>query len=253
MLIGTWHMTGQDAMDVSFSKGGIVQRGRIGYPSVSSGNFKVNGDQVSFHFVDMEDDKSKVMDETYSMTWYSADKLKLTFVPFSRSMYTAQQLEAEALRLTKVSTSEFLNGSGGLVNGSGGGQPAADDTGDQCLEHVKDLTLAATLYASDFDGVWPAQTWEDSIRPYVKNVGDFDCPELLKQGGSNGYAMNAMLEGANTARIPSPGSLPAIYDSNFIGMNALAPPASLPNPARHRAGNNVGYADGHAGRAFVGN
>lgn len=114
-----------------------------------------------------------------------------------------------------------------------------------CLSNLKQLGLAAMMYAQDHDETLPdADEWMDQIEPYHKNEELLKCPAAPDL--EYGYAMNANLSGLKLAEVKSPADTVLLFDSTLGTRNAKCTGVSIPDPARHQGGNNFVFADGHA-------
>ncbi len=142
-----------------------------------------------------------------------------------------------------------------------------------CLSNVKQLTLAATMYAQDYDDRFPfsysfTYWWYDVLQPYANNDQVFICPS--RQSQFPGYAWNysgcgyqpgatwspprtgAIYEGCNRSIYKSPGPAQTIV----LGDNWWSPTSSSQRrylyrslsrrEGRHNDGDNYGFVDGHS-------
>lgn len=104
-----------------------------------------------------------------------------------------------------------------------------------CLSKVKQITLAMTMYAQDYDGYLPdGRTWTEDLTPYIENAEVLQCPVESIEPSS--YAMVKRWSGAKLDDIPDRDQTVLLYDANADGSPAF----------RHNGGLNVGFADGHA-------
>lgn len=112
-----------------------------------------------------------------------------------------------------------------------------------CLSNLKQQGIGFQLYAEEHDDRFPqAAAWMDRIEPYVKNAQVFHCPAV---DNGYGYALNSMAASMQRGVAANSPNMPMIYDSSALDRSAIAPPSSMPHPARHGQ-NVVVYADGHA-------
>lgn len=116
-----------------------------------------------------------------------------------------------------------------------------------CMGRLKQVGLAMSMYAQDYDEHWPRkETWCDGVLPYLHSSNQavvstiFQCPSLPNQRA--GQAYNGWLSAASLNRIQSPASTAAVFDAR--GGWDLAGGPSLADP-RHVGGLNVLFADGH--------
>ena len=113
-----------------------------------------------------------------------------------------------------------------------------------CLSNLKQLALAALMYAQDHDEVFPrADNWCDAISPYMKNDEIFKCPSDPEH--DYGYAFNRNLSGKRLGEIRRPAETVLIFDSTAGKKNAADTGQSWPAGGRHNGGNNCAWADGH--------
>ena len=110
--------------------------------------------------------------------------------------------------------------------------------------NLKQLCLAAMIYASDWDNYLPpADKWCDALYPYVKNERIFRCLALPLD--EYGYAFNKNLDGISLADVEFPAQTVLFFESTLGTRNAADTGKSLPDPPRHPEGNIYGFADGH--------
>lgn len=121
-----------------------------------------------------------------------------------------------------------------------------------CLSNEKQIALGNLMYVQDYDERFPiASDWQTGVSPYIKNDRIFHCPEVLAgteqsaPAGTN-YAFHNVLDKMKAARLAEPRDTVLIYDSTAFNQNANDALTSLPSPGRHKAGNNLSFADGHA-------
>jgi prepilin-type N-terminal cleavage/methylation domain-containing protein/prepilin-type processing-associated H-X9-DG protein len=152
-----------------------------------------------------------------------------------------------------------------------------------CLSNVKQLTLAITMYAQDYDEmlipsrqgntatslIWPAY-----LGPYVRNTQIFICPSAAGQSqygqvwtdrGPLSIGLNRDLEDRNTgfayplsvfqnptANLLLADSTPAPTGTGSGGGRGFQvqydrqPDTQSAIGARHNEGTNIGFLDGHA-------
>ncbi|HLK56805.1 MAG TPA: hypothetical protein VKU00_09585 [Chthonomonadaceae bacterium] len=119
-----------------------------------------------------------------------------------------------------------------------------------CMSHIKQLGLALILYSQDYDNRLPrAGDWMDATYPYSKNRNVYRCPDLQPARPKDfGYAFNSTFANRAMTAISDPWQEILLYDSTNLSWNANAPGLTgMANPPRHHGGDNVGFADGHAG------
>ena len=104
-----------------------------------------------------------------------------------------------------------------------------------CIANMKELALAIEMFARDNEGRLPGTvTWEEDIRPYVKNEHVFECP--TRPGGEEGgYALNPLVGGKKLAEIPEPATTVLLYEVDEHGQPVFP----------HHDGANFAFVDGH--------
>lgn len=110
-----------------------------------------------------------------------------------------------------------------------------------CMQHLKSLSMAMLTYAQDWNEHYPpAQRWCDAIRPYVRSLEDYRCPDARHL--RCGYAMNARLDGFKLSDLAQPSKTAMLYDAtggwNLSGGRELI-------ARRHGNTANFAFADGH--------
>jgi len=139
-------------------------------------------------------------------------------------------------------------------------KPKRPFTTTGCMENLRKLSRAMSLYLESADAFPPKGEWMDELFRYAK-ADDmleeeawklFQCPELGMRQGVYGYAMNAALSEQlrpleqNAKEWEAAGRTPAIFDSRDTSKNANGDPDKLlPKPGRHEGKNHIVYADGH--------
>jgi prepilin-type processing-associated H-X9-DG protein len=114
----------------------------------------------------------------------------------------------------------------------------------ECVNHLKQLALAAIEYAQDHDEFYPdASHWADEIRPYMKDQSAFSDP-LDPQVGSWGYAFNRNLSHISMAQLSSPAQTVLFFESTANRKNASDTGQSLAKPSGLN-GRYFAFADGH--------
>lgn len=130
------------------------------------------------------------------------------------------------------------------LDGHIGDEPIAP-TLDNSLNRVRRLSVAASLYSSDWDDFLPGTNWMDATRPYVGSDRPYRSP-IFENTDNYGYALNLEVAGLRVTAIEVPSTAPGIFDSTALGRNAVAAPDTRPSPSRYAGGNAVGFVDGHA-------
>jgi len=151
---------------------------------------------------------------------------------------------------------------------------------NNCLSNVKQLTLGAIMYASDYDEKWPNSAngawtcpggyaiWAEQIHPYAKNSQIFVCPSASGTAAAGcttpnnvptlDYALNGSIAGQPASAINSPaqcvglleggrGTQYWVYDAGGW-CTIISSTANRTNYGvnRHNEGLNISCVDGHA-------
>jgi len=114
----------------------------------------------------------------------------------------------------------------------------------QCLSNVQNISVALTMYMSDWDETLPPQAnrWEDVLPAYTKSRTVFVCPDDPQS--RSGYAFMGELAGKRVSDLPDPWRQVSVFESDR-GWNAFGDLSLLPTQPRHLGGDNFGYVDGH--------
>ncbi len=141
-----------------------------------------------------------------------------------------------------------------------------------CLSNMKQLALAALMYASDYDnrfvyqaallyypGHWKlpeaAPNWAQGLLPYIKNEDLYMCPSLEKgfafDGAPLAYHFNGFLNAKSLDQIDEPARIVMMHEDSGGYPEAVMNPVSilwgwLPDPDHHNGGSNKSFCDGHA-------
>jgi prepilin-type processing-associated H-X9-DG protein len=111
-----------------------------------------------------------------------------------------------------------------------------------CMYDLKQLTIAAQVFAADHAGRLPTRTgWRTQLRPYIRDEEILRCPS-----GNAIYGFNKDLSGVNLDKIVNPADVIMFFEA----------PPGLPNSSGSRAdailphdGSGMfAYADGHVQR-----
>lgn len=112
-----------------------------------------------------------------------------------------------------------------------------------CMSNMKQLVLAALMYAEDNDQRLPlASNWSDALEPYAKSRYTFECPEAHRRGP--GYAYNRRLRSRAVDDIEDQEATVMLFESD-LGWNAAGGRGLLPARPRHRDGDHYAFVDGH--------
>jgi len=112
-----------------------------------------------------------------------------------------------------------------------------------CISNVKQICLAALMYAQDHDEILPGEQWCEGLSAYVRNPALFTCPSPTDL--PVGYALNKALVGQGLGAVPLPAETPLFFESNLGGPNPVGGPDAVPAEGVHDGMLTVGFADGH--------
>src|SRR5207244_2572565 len=104
-----------------------------------------------------------------------------------------------------------------------------------CISNVKQICAGAMMLMVDNDETFKlkAETYKQSLMPYIRNEAVFKCPADRGSGAS--YSFNANLAGLNLAKVVAPAETVLIYEGKNGKLNF-----------RHEGKAVVGFADGSA-------
>lgn len=131
--------------------------------------------------------------------------------------------------------------SAALQGSRGGGAMAG------CLSHMKSLSMAAQMFATDYDRFPDAKTWVDDLQEYVGDESVYKCPQD-KSGARSSYGMNAAMSKMPVTKIKNPVATVVFYETAHPGDCPSGGAKDVVTPLRHPEGNSYGFADGHASR-----
>ena len=127
------------------------------------------------------------------------------------------------------------------------GEPGANEPRAMqmaCMSNLKQLGLAAHMYANDHDKALPdADTWTEELKEYAKNDAVFRCTGAPKLQWA--YAMNRELSGKRIDQIHNPWETVLFFESDLNIANASGGPEDVCKPGRHEGGNVFLFVDGH--------
>lgn len=119
--------------------------------------------------------------------------------------------------------------------------PNAADLKSDCMQNMKAIAMALTMYETDHSALPPAAHWTQSLGSYVHDPEVWNAPFT----GKPGYALNAAVAGRRSDSFAEdPANIIAVFESDR-GTNAAGGAELLPRQPRHHGGNIVGYLDGH--------
>lgn len=115
---------------------------------------------------------------------------------------------------------------------------------DTCVSRLKQLNMAITVYAEDYDNkLPPSAKWSELLYSYTKSRTVFRCPEAPVPK-LNSYALNSRIEGIQLKQTRSPDEVVMWFDS-CPGMDLAGGTELLSHLPRHMDGDNFCFADGH--------
>ena len=113
-----------------------------------------------------------------------------------------------------------------------------------CLSNMKNLALAAEMFAADNEGRLPdADHWVEQLMQYIENEEVLRCPADASQARSS-YGMNHALSGKPLSQIEGSESVVLFYETAHPGDNPSGGPEDVVSP-RHIGGNVYAFADAH--------
>lgn len=148
----------------------------------------------------------------------------------------------------------------------------------QCLSNAKQLALALSMYAGDYDGMMPfwawsrnaspdpldnvdegVYTWDTVILPYMKNQQILICPSNDISRDARSYALPRYVSGQMIDAMPNPAATVCLFDKgahvpgtwgdaaaeNFFQTHDYSG-GDLNTSLWHNGGKNFAYCDGHA-------
>lgn len=132
---------------------------------------------------------------------------------------------------------------GTLVKMRMGRAPQATEVAAACSSNLKQLCLAAHMFAQDHDETFPGEDWAKTLMPYLKNEQVFACPG--REGLAVGYAMNEKLLGAKLGDIRRPSEIILLFEAHIGGESPVGNAADVPEVGIHDGMIGAGFADGH--------
>ena len=141
-----------------------------------------------------------------------------------------------------------------------------------CLSNVKQLALAALMYAGDYDDTLPfthsfGAWWTDALQPYIRNAQILRCPSVART--FPGYGWNYQGCGFMPGAAFSPPRIGPIYEGCHLSIYLSPGPSETfmlgdnwlggtedqryylyqqldRREGRHNGGDNYAFVDGHA-------
>ncbi len=146
---------------------------------------------------------------------------------------------------------------------------------NNCLSNVKQITLGAIMYASDYDERFPNNdgssvncvgsqaAWAGQLYPYLKNSQILTCPAA--SGTANyscstvvttlDYMFNNMIGNVSSTYVNAPAGCLAVLEGarncgfawcSYADYNNIKANPTTYGVLRHNEGGNYGFVDGHA-------
>ena len=116
-------------------------------------------------------------------------------------------------------------------------------TGILCMNNARQLSLAARMYADNHEHhLPPAETWCESLQPYVTSRSAFKCPAGNPSDRCN-YGFNSQLDGMDLNKV-NPNTV--LFFEIEGGWDVSGGQDLLLNHARHGSGIVVVFVDGHS-------
>jgi prepilin-type processing-associated H-X9-DG protein len=113
-----------------------------------------------------------------------------------------------------------------------------------CLSNMKQLGLAAMMYAQDWDETLPSEEWPQQLQPYLKNTQVLKCPSAPEREVA--FALNQAVAGAKLADVKRPGEVVLFFETGGPEDIPFGGPDFVPTEPRHGGQVTVGFVDGHA-------
>lgn len=114
------------------------------------------------------------------------------------------------------------------------------------LSNIKQCGLAALIYQSDYDGLYPkSEQWVDRLVEYAKTESVFHDP-ALENTAEYGFAFRDKASMIKDIDIAETSKFIVIFTSDIKGRNAHGDLGSMPASGRAGGSNVIAFADGHA-------
>lgn len=108
---------------------------------------------------------------------------------------------------------------------------------------MKNLSVAALIYADNHDELLPSKPWIEAIRFYDKNLS-FNCGRLEKDEDLKwGFAMEESAVGRAITTFKDPTKQPLFIESDILAPNLVAN-LKARSRTRHGRGSNIAFANG---------
>ena len=113
-----------------------------------------------------------------------------------------------------------------------------------CLNNVRHLELAASMYSAANKGTLPAAAnWGEALTPHLGSANPLRCQSGDVSQRSH-YAFNAKLASVPTISITRPANTVMFFETDG-GWNLSGGPELMPKTLRHGKAAVIGFADGH--------
>ena len=119
----------------------------------------------------------------------------------------------------------------------------AEEQTHSCRSNMKQLSLAAMMYAQDWDMHLPQGNWTEELLPYTQNPMIYRCPS--RPALSVGFAFNERVLGASIWDLAQPSDTVIMFGSDLGGDAPVGGAAAVPEGGIHDGLVTVGFADGH--------
>jgi len=242
VITGTWSASEPIPIAAAFSRDGAYQIQMLGDNTVWGGTYRIDGKNLLLHPAGTNYEMS------YEMT-VNGDDLSLRPVtsPMSGANVPPEMAKELIPHLHRIGDGEKLDPAAiAKATQAVKVARAAPPRDGDCVGHLKQIALAVQMYSEDYDQMLPSENWQRSLEPYLKDSSLYNCPTLVDQGSSDGYALNLEVAARSIASFPKPETIPLIFDSIITGPSAVGAISTMPSPARHPSGNSIAYLDGHA-------
>ncbi|MDH7569144.1 MAG: hypothetical protein QHJ73_06115 [Armatimonadota bacterium] len=114
----------------------------------------------------------------------------------------------------------------------------------QCASNVKQLCVAAQMYALDHKKLPSALGWVEELEPYFKDRALLRCPNA-PEGQVCSYAFNRALSELPPNEIANPAATVLFYETTSMDACPTGGGEDLPPQPRHPGGHTFGFVDGH--------
>jgi prepilin-type processing-associated H-X9-DG protein len=113
-----------------------------------------------------------------------------------------------------------------------------------CVANLKQMGLAALMFAQDHDETLPGETWVKDLWDYAKNPDIFRCPKR-PDAGQEGYVLNKAAAGHKLGDFGEPAETVLMFEGTPLAGKPLGGADRLPPEGVHNGGINACFVDGH--------